>query len=60
MFTDGLILGLLVGALVMCVMALIAIRLTAPNYTRTREPRARNRAGGAHEDYTPNRHKLLW
>ena len=54
-----MIIGIGVGMMLMLVMALIAIRLTARDYVYVREV-TRNRAGGATDEYTPHRNKLLW
>lgn len=54
---DGFILGVFAGMLVMLVMALIAMRLTSRGYEPSREPLARNKAGGFDFDYTPDRSK---
>lgn len=56
---DGLIIGIFVGMFVMLVMALIAMRLTSKGYVPKREV-TKNRAGGATDEYTPERNKLLW
>ena len=49
--------GLFISVLVMLVIALVIMRMTAPNQQVVSVRRARNKAGGVDWDYTPDRAK---